>query len=135
MKMQTNYSYFKIPFDNLEIYILSDGYFDIGSYLPIIATDAAPVDLQKELSRLHLPPDIYEAPINVMLIRKNEQLILVDTGEGFYDKKMQENYYIVWMINGNGLQNHISHRCYLHFDNDVSFSLAIKSEMSSTSDG
>ncbi len=87
MKMQTNYSHLKIPFDNLEIYILSDGYFDIGSYQPIIATDAAPADLQKELNRLHLPKDIYEAPINVTLIRKNEQLILVDTGEGFYDKK------------------------------------------------
>ncbi|OJZ11046.1 hypothetical protein [Sphingobacterium sp. 40-24] len=87
MNTQINYSHLKIPFDNLEIYILSDGYFDIGSYQPIIATDAAPADLQKELNRLHLPTDIYEAPINVMLIRKNEQLILVDTGEGFYDKK------------------------------------------------
>ncbi|PUV24473.1 MBL fold metallo-hydrolase [Sphingobacterium athyrii] len=87
MNMQTIYSHLKIPFDTLEIYILSDGYFDIGSYQPIIATDAAPADLQNELNRLHLPADIYEAPINVMLIRKNEQLILVDTGEGFYDKK------------------------------------------------
>ena len=85
--MQTNYSHLKVPFDNLEIYILSDGYFDIGPYQPIIATDAAPTDLQKELSRLHLPAGIYEAPINVMLIRKNDKLILVDTGEGFYDKK------------------------------------------------
>ncbi|MCW8309965.1 hypothetical protein K7A41_01885 [Sphingobacterium sp. InxBP1] len=98
---QTNYSHLKIPFDNLEIYILSDGYFDIGSYQPIIATDAAPADLQNELNRLHLPADIYEAPINVMLIRKNEQLILVDTGEGFYDKKMQENYFIAWKVPGS----------------------------------
>lgn len=29
-----NASHLKIPFDNLEIYILSDGYFDIGSYQP-----------------------------------------------------------------------------------------------------
>ncbi|WP_286752194.1 MULTISPECIES: hypothetical protein [Sphingobacterium] len=87
MNTQINASHLKIPFDNLEIYILSDGYFDIGSYQPIIGTDAIPKDLQKELNRLHLPADIYEAPINAMLIRKNEQLILVDTGEGFYDKK------------------------------------------------
>lgn len=74
----------------MEIYILSDGYFDIGLYQPIIATHAAPANLQIELKRLHLSADIYEAPINERLIRKNEQLILVYTGEGFYDKKNTE---------------------------------------------
>ncbi len=33
MNTQINASHLKIPFDNLEIYILSDGYFDIGSYI------------------------------------------------------------------------------------------------------
>lgn len=87
MTSNTGHGYLKIPFNELEIYILSDGYFDIGSYQPIIATDATPTELQQELKRLHLPADAYEAPINVMLIRKDEQLILADTGEGFYDKK------------------------------------------------
>ncbi|WP_411973663.1 hypothetical protein ACLCDV_10865 [Sphingobacterium sp. Lzh-3] len=33
MNTQINASHLKIPSDNLEIYILSDGYFDIGSYI------------------------------------------------------------------------------------------------------
>lgn len=101
MNTQINASHLKIPFDNLEIYILSDGYFDIGSYQPIIATDAAPANLQNELKRLHLPADIYEAPINERPIRKNEQLILVDTGEGFMIKKIRKNYCIVSKVPGS----------------------------------
>lgn len=87
MSSRINYSHLKIPFDTLEIYILSDGFFDIGPYQPIIAPDISIMDLQKEVNRLRLPVSIYEAPINVMLIKKNDQLILVDTGEGFYDKQ------------------------------------------------
>lgn len=73
----------------MEIYILSDGYFDIGLYQPIIATDAAPANLQIELKRLHLPADIYEAPINERLIRKNEQYTC-RYRRRLYDKKNTE---------------------------------------------
>ena len=80
-----NAGYINIPFNGLQVAILSDGYFDIGNPQPVLAQGIPPELVRSELNQLYLPETFYEAPINVMLIRQEGRVILVDTGEGYHD--------------------------------------------------
>ena len=84
-KRHRNTGYIHIPFNELDVFILTDGYFNIGNPQPILAPGIPQSLLLDELNRLYLPGTFYEAPINVMLIRQDDRVILVDTGEGYHD--------------------------------------------------
>jgi len=86
----------RIPMEGLEIYILSDGYFGIGNPQPILAPEIKKEQVQEALSALYLAESDYEMPITTVLIKKGNQYILVDTGEGYHDP-----------VNAGWLQNSI----------------------------
>jgi len=84
-KLKNDHGFIHIPCNELDIFILSDGYFGIGYHQPILAPGIPQHLVKTELRNLYLSESYYEAPINVMLIKKDDRAILVDTGEGFYD--------------------------------------------------
>lgn len=96
MKLHNSAS-IKIPMGDLEIYILSDGYFGIGNPQPILAPEIGKENVRNALKDLHLPESDYEIPINTLFIRKGNQYILIDTGEGYHDP-----------INAGWLQNSLA---------------------------
>ncbi|WP_261512155.1 MBL fold metallo-hydrolase [Chryseobacterium paludis] len=86
----------RIPMGEIEIYVLSDGYFGIGDPQPILAPEIEKEKVQNALKTLHLSESDYEMPITTLLIKKGNQYILVDTGEGYHDP-----------VNAGWLQNSI----------------------------
>lgn len=86
-KLKRDHGFIHIPCNELDIFILSDGYFGIGYHQPILAPGIPQSLVKNELRNLYLSESYYEAPINVMLVKKDERIILVDTGEGFYDEE------------------------------------------------
>lgn len=82
-----NTGYIYLPMGNIDIYILTDGFFSIGYYQPTFAPHIPSSVVQNELRRLHLNEHCYEAPINMMLVKTRDSLILVDTGEGLPNKQ------------------------------------------------
>ncbi|AZA93606.1 ribonuclease Z [Chryseobacterium nakagawai] len=83
--MKQNVGFIKTNLKELEVFILTDGFFNIGNPQPILAPDISEEAMHEMLHKLFLPESIYEAPINVMLIKKNDRIILIDTGEGYYN--------------------------------------------------
>lgn len=79
-----NYIALKLMIGNLETYILSDGIISLKSPQPIFAPETETSLLTDELSRLHLPTDKIETGINLLLIRKDDKIILLDTGSGHH---------------------------------------------------
>jgi glyoxylase-like metal-dependent hydrolase (beta-lactamase superfamily II) len=75
----------RIPMGEVEVYVLSDGYFGIGEPQPILAPDIRREVVQDALKALYLSESDYEMPIITLLIKKENQYILVDTGEGYHD--------------------------------------------------
>jgi glyoxylase-like metal-dependent hydrolase (beta-lactamase superfamily II) len=75
----------RIPMGEVEVYVLSDGYFGIGEPQPILAPDIRREVVQDALKALYLSESDYEMPIITLLIKKGNQYILVDTGEGYHD--------------------------------------------------
>lgn len=86
----------RIQMLGVEIYVLSDGYFGIGEPQPILAPEIKRETVQDALRDLYLSESDYEMPITTLLIKKGNQYILVDTGEGYHDP-----------INAGWLQNSI----------------------------
>lgn len=87
----------RIPMGEVEIYVLSDGYFGIGEPQPILAPEVEKETVRNALKALHLSESDYEMPITTLFIRKGNQYILVDTGEGYHDP-----------VNAGWLQNSLS---------------------------
>lgn len=85
-KLKADHGFIHIPCNELDIFILSDGYFGIGYHQPILAPDIPQNLVKNELRNLYLSESYFEAPITTMLVRKNDRIILIDTGEGFYDE-------------------------------------------------
>jgi len=69
---------------DLETYILSDGEVIVDQFQPIFAPEITPDLVQQELEKLHLPLDKIRGAINVMLIKKEGRLILLDSGAGYH---------------------------------------------------
>ncbi len=86
-KEKREHGFIHIPCHELDIFILSDGYFGVGYHQPILAPGIPQDTVKSELRNLYLPDSYYEAPINVMVIKKADRIILIDTGEGFYDEE------------------------------------------------
>lgn len=74
----------KLLIGNLETYILSDGVISLSSIQPIFAPFIAEQQLISKLEKLHLPKDRLEVSSNIMLIKKNNKLILIDSGSGYH---------------------------------------------------
>ncbi|MBK1896563.1 MBL fold metallo-hydrolase [Chryseobacterium paridis] len=75
----------KIPMGELDVYIVSDGYFGIGNPQPILAPEIKKETVQHALKGLYLSESDYEIPINTLFIKKGDRCILIDTGEGHHD--------------------------------------------------
>ncbi|WBV57444.1 MBL fold metallo-hydrolase [Chryseobacterium daecheongense] len=86
-----------IPMGEMDVYIVSDGYFGIGNPQPILAPEIEEENVQNALKSLHLPGSEYEMPITTLFIKRGDRHILVDTGEGYHDP-----------VNAGWLQNSLS---------------------------
>jgi len=79
-----NYNAIKLFIGELETYILCDGIISLPSVQPIFAPDTEKSMLNDKLRQLHSPSDHVETGINVMVIRKDAKVILLDTGSGHH---------------------------------------------------
>lgn len=75
--------YVKFKLNELELFVLSDGIINVPVQ-PIFAPDIDRNEVKKVLRDIYLPQDQIHAGINVMLIKKEDQVILVDTGSGHH---------------------------------------------------
>ncbi|MFJ1302807.1 MBL fold metallo-hydrolase [Pseudomonadota bacterium AL_CKDN230030165-1A_HGKHYDSX7] len=64
----------------IEAIVVSDGVLPLPT--ATMATNAAPADLAQWLDHMFMPPDAFDWPLNVMVVRSGEQTILIDAGLG-----------------------------------------------------
>lgn len=81
---EENFFALKLLIGELETYILSDGIVSLKTLQPVFAPEIEEILLKRELNKLHSAFKKAEAGINVMLIRKKDKLILLDTGSGHH---------------------------------------------------
>ena len=74
----------KLLIGQLETYIFYDGVISLPAIQPIFAPETDLSALNEELQKLHSPLNKLETGINVMLIRKDEKVILIDAGSGHH---------------------------------------------------
>lgn len=74
--------YISMKLGLLEIFFFSDGLISLNNPQPIFAPAIDSEEVRKELKRIFLAEDKLEAAINVMLIKKGAEIILIDTGSG-----------------------------------------------------
>jgi hypothetical protein len=64
----------------IDVLVISDGVLPISA--PTLATNADPADLAAWLDDMFLPPDVLEWPLNVVVVRRGGQTVLIDAGLG-----------------------------------------------------
>jgi glyoxylase-like metal-dependent hydrolase (beta-lactamase superfamily II) len=64
----------------IEVLVISDGMMSIP--IKVLATNADPAALSGWLDSLHLPTDVLDWPLNVIVMRSGGRTILVDSGIG-----------------------------------------------------
>ena len=64
----------------IEVLVVSDGVLPLPA--ATMATNADPADLAAWLGDMFLPSDKFDWPLNVLVVRSGDQVILVDTGLG-----------------------------------------------------
>lgn len=74
----------RVDIGTLETYIISDGFIQLEQIQPVFAPEESPMLVKEELKKLHLKDQPTQSSINILLIRTNEKLILLDTGSGTY---------------------------------------------------
>ncbi|MEP1487420.1 MAG: MBL fold metallo-hydrolase [Algibacter sp.] len=67
---------------DLELLILTDGYVPMKNLQPVFAPDVKTEDVNTKTSKMFEKTENVEISINIMLIKKQEQLILIDVGSG-----------------------------------------------------
>lgn len=77
--MQTPFS---LRLGQLELMIFSDGYQDLAPAHPMIGPYEQPDRVQRSLRALQLPTDILPLDLNILLVRHQDRLILIDAGLG-----------------------------------------------------
>ncbi|HAP94893.1 MBL fold metallo-hydrolase [Epilithonimonas hominis] len=77
-----NNGFIKIKLDKIEILIFSDGHVLLENPQPIFAPEITSSDFIKELESLHLGQDKLDLAINVMLVKTESKIILIDSGSG-----------------------------------------------------
>lgn len=73
-------SRYAVTVGDIDVLVISDGVLPLPAVT--MATNAAPADLALWLTDSFLPPEAFDWPLNVMLVRSGNQTILVDTGLG-----------------------------------------------------
>jgi len=73
-------SRYALKVGDIEVLVISDGMMSIPT--KILGTNADPAALAGWLSSLHLPPDVFDWPLNVIVVRSGGRNILVDSGIG-----------------------------------------------------
>ncbi len=76
--------FIKFKLGILEIFIFSDGFISLENPQPIFAPEINSDEVQEELKKLYLSEDKLEGAVNVMLIKNEEKVILIDTGSGHH---------------------------------------------------
>lgn len=64
----------------IEAMVISDGVLPLPT--ATMATNVAPSDLAVWLDSMYMPPDAFDWPLNVMVVRSGGQTILIDAGLG-----------------------------------------------------
>lgn len=64
----------------IEAIVVSDGVLPLPT--STMATNAEPADLAQWLDHMFMPPDAFDWPLNVMVVRSGNQTILIDAGLG-----------------------------------------------------
>lgn len=64
----------------IEAIVVSDGVLPLPT--STMATNAEPADLAQWLDHMFMPPDAFDWPLNVMVVRSGDQTILIDAGLG-----------------------------------------------------
>lgn len=64
----------------IEAMVISDGVLPLPT--STMATNVAPSDLAVWLDSMYMPPDAFDWPLNVMVVRSGGQTILIDAGLG-----------------------------------------------------
>ena len=65
----------------IDVLVVSDGVLPLPT--TTLATNADPVVRAEWLKDMFLPPDAFDWPLNVLVVRRGDQTILVDAGLGF----------------------------------------------------
>ena len=73
-------SRYAIQIGEIEALVISDGVLPLPT--ATMATNANPVDLANWLQSMCMPPDAFDWPLNVMVVRSGNQTILIDAGLG-----------------------------------------------------
>lgn len=73
-------SRYALQVGEIEVLVISDGMLSIPP--KVLATNADPAALAGWLTSLHLPTDMLDWPLNVIVVRSGSRTILVDSGLG-----------------------------------------------------
>ena len=73
-------SRYAMQIGEIEVLVISDGMLSIPP--KVLATNADPAALAGWLASLHLPSDVLDWPLNVVVVRSGGRTILVDSGLG-----------------------------------------------------
>lgn len=73
-------SRYALAIGEIDVLVVSDGVLPLPA--ATMATNAEPADLAVWLNHMFLPPDAFDWPLNVLVARSGDQVVLVDTGLG-----------------------------------------------------
>lgn len=73
-------SRYALKIGEIDVLVISDGVLPLPAVT--MATNAAPAALAVWLDHMCLPPDAFDWPLNVLLARSGDRVVLVDTGLG-----------------------------------------------------
>ena len=73
-------SRYAVNVGDIEVLVISDGILPLPTVT--MAHNAKPADLSNWLEYMYMPPNQYDWPLNVMVVRSGEQTILIDAGLG-----------------------------------------------------
>jgi glyoxylase-like metal-dependent hydrolase (beta-lactamase superfamily II) len=73
-------SRYALKVGDIDVMVVSDGVLPLPA--ATMATNADPADLANWLDHMFLPPDKFDWPLNVLVVRSGAQTILVDAGLG-----------------------------------------------------
>lgn len=73
-------SRYALKVGDIDVLVVSDGVLPLPA--ATMATNAAPAELADWLDHMFLPPDKFDWPLNVLVVRSGAQTILVDAGLG-----------------------------------------------------
>jgi glyoxylase-like metal-dependent hydrolase (beta-lactamase superfamily II) len=73
-------SRYALQVGDIDVLVVSDGVLPLPT--ATMATNATPADLSNWLNQMFLPQDAFDWPLNVLVVRSGDQIILVDSGLG-----------------------------------------------------